>query len=556
MRPQPGASGPFARRKPTTFPEAGNRRYSCDPMPPSKKVGTYEIAEEIGVGGFGVVYKAWDPYIQRWVALKVCNARDHEATQRFFREAQLAGALQHPNITLIYDFGIEDETPFFVQEFLSGQDLDELLERGRMTRDAALGVLLQVCAGLAFAHSRGIIHRDIKPANVRILEDGTVKIMDFGIATSMTAEAHLAQSGAVLGTAGYLAPEQLSGKPVDARTDLFSLGVMAYELLAGARPFVGSNLSDVIDQILHHTPLPLRQRDPECPERLERAVLTTLAKEPSARFASITEFAHELKQIQDAAASDTSPARANTTTAVVRAELGRLLATPSVEPTAMTELAIRPLDRIASSVEAVRAKRPRWATTVLALAGGLALLAGGWWVLAQRGLVSGARLFAEPAPSPIALAIPSPAPTAIPTPSPVTIALFVDPPSDIEVDGKRLGKLATGSVTLMPGRHVVLQRIPGYREKTYNVDVAAATSKLVLRLPSYGYLSVLNDFDVSVQGSKVYIDGRPVGALPLRDRKVEAGRHALRVTWPGGGAYSSLVVVPTAASLDRVVHPE
>ena len=239
-------------------------------MTTAKRVGKYEIAEQIGVGGFGVVYKAWDPFIQRWVALKTCSATDPEATQRFFREAQLAGALQHPNITLIYDFGVEGKTPYFVQEFLSGTDLDDLLASRTVTLDGMLAILLQVCSGLDYAHSRGIVHRDIKPANVRVLEDGIIKIMDFGIAKSMEAESRLTQTGVALGTAGYLAPEQLSGKPLDPRTDLFSLGVMAYEMVTGVRPFSGPNLSNVIYQILNQDPVPPRQRNAACPERLER----------------------------------------------------------------------------------------------------------------------------------------------------------------------------------------------------------------------------------------------------------------------------------------------
>jgi hypothetical protein len=293
-----------------------------------KRVGKYEIAEQIGVGGFGVVYKAWDPYIQRWVALKVCSASEEEATQRFFREAQLAGALQHPNITLIYDFGIEEGTPFFVQEFLSGEDLDDILERTRPTLEASLGILQQVCTGLEFAHSRGIIHRDIKPANIRVLEDGTVKIMDFGIAKSLQAESRLTQTGVALGTAGYLAPEQLAGKPIDARTDLFSLGVMAYELITGLRPFTGPNLSNVIYQILHQPPNPPRKINPDCPERLEHAILKALAKDPGKRYSSVRAFGEDLRDIQASFSRRTPSGRVHTATGVVREELSQWIGAP------------------------------------------------------------------------------------------------------------------------------------------------------------------------------------------------------------------------------------
>jgi len=249
-------------------------------MTAPKRIGKYEIADQIGVGGFGVVYKAWDPYIQRWVALKTCAATDEEATQRFFREAQLAGALQHPNITLIFDFGIDDGTPYFVQEFLSGKDLDELVEHTQLSLEGILAILIQVCVGLEFAHSRGIVHRDIKPANVRVLEDGTVKIMDFGIAKSLQAESRLTQTGVALGTAAT-SPRAALGQTTRLATDIFSLGVMAYELIAGARPFAGPNISNVIYQILHQDPVAPRQRNSRCPERLEKAILKALAKDPT-----------------------------------------------------------------------------------------------------------------------------------------------------------------------------------------------------------------------------------------------------------------------------------
>ncbi len=315
-------------------------------MTAPKRIGKYEIADQIGVGGFGVVFKAWDPYIQRWVALKTCAATDEEATQRFFREAQLAGALQHPNITLIFDFGIDDGTPYFVQEFLSGKDLDELVERTQLSLEGIIAILVQVCVGLEFAHSRGIVHRDIKPANVRVLEDGTVKIMDFGIARSLQAESRLTQTGVALGTAGYLAPEQLSGKPLDARTDIFSLGVMAYELIAGARPFAGPNISNVIYQILHQDPVALRQRNPRCPERLEKAVLKALAKNPDERWATVRDAGQELKEVLASLSSRTQAQRTETTTSLVRGELARLAGRPSRNLTTPTQLAARPLDHL------------------------------------------------------------------------------------------------------------------------------------------------------------------------------------------------------------------
>ncbi|MEW6337342.1 MAG: serine/threonine-protein kinase [Acidobacteriota bacterium] len=520
-------------------------------MTAPKRIGKYEVAEQIGVGGFGVVYKAWDPYIQRWVALKTCAATDDEGTQRFFREAQLAGALAHPNITLIYDFGIDDGTPYFVQEFLTGTDLDELTQRQKLTLEGVLAVLIQVATGLEFAHSRGIVHRDIKPANVRVLEDGTVKIMDFGIAKSLQAESRLTQTGVALGTAGYLAPEQLSGKPLDARTDVFSLGVMAYELIAGVRPFAGPNISNVIYQILHQNPVPPRQRNPRCPERLERAVLKALAKNPDERWPAVRDFGQEVKDILAALSSRTQARRLETTTALVRGELARIAEQPAQQETAATQLAAQPLDRLPTDqLKPTRRAGRMW---LLAAAGVLAVAAAAVALIAFR---------PERAPAAVA-AIPSPAPpptaTAVPSPTvapPVRVEIFVDPASEVEIDGRSLGKVQTATVELPPGVHTVRQRIPGYLEKEHRVEVGTETTRLTFQLPPFGLLSVHNDFGVPMHGTTVTLDGRPLGTLPVRDRKVEAGSHEVVVRWPDGRTFTRRVDVPAAKSVPLVARPD
>jgi hypothetical protein len=522
-------------------------------MTASKRVGKYEIAEQIGVGGFGVVYKAWDPFIQRWVALKTCSASDAEATQRFFREAQLAGALQHPNITLIYDFGIEGKTPYFVQEFLSGTDLDDMLASRTVSLDGMLAILLQVCSGLDYAHSRGIVHRDIKPANVRVLEDGTIKIMDFGIAKSIEAESRLTQTGVALGTAGYLAPEQLSGKPLDPRTDLFSLGVMAYEMVTGVRPFAGPNLSNVIYQILNQDPVPPRQRNPACPERLERALLKALAKNPDDRYRGVREFATELKEVLASLPQRGASRRPETTTAMVREELARLAAQPSRGATAATDLAARQLDQVPTTGLPLGAKPRRVRTLVIVAAAAAVVLAVaiGLYV-SGSGTAAPAGGPTTPAPSPVT----PPAPTVVPTPVTVEVELFVDPPADVEVDGQALGRVQSTKVPLTVGRHTFRQRIQGYREMTHEADVTGAGQTITLHLPPFGLLTVVNDFGVAVQGASVYLDGNLVGALPVRDRKVEAGTHELRVVWPDGSEYHEQTEVTAARQQTRVVRPQ
>jgi serine/threonine-protein kinase len=522
-------------------------------MASAKKIGKYEIAEQIGMGGFGVVYKAWDPYIQRWVALKTCNATDAETTQRFFREAQLAGNLQHPNITMIYDFGVENDTPYFVQEFLTGVDLDELMAKERLSLPATVAILLQVCAGLEYAHSRGVVHRDIKPANVRVLEDGTVKIMDFGIAKSLQSESRLTQSGVALGTAGYLSPEQLTGQAIDHRSDIFALGVMAYEMVTGVRPFAGPNISNTIYQILNQEPVPVRERNKLCPERLEKAIHKALAKDPAKRFASVRDFARELKWVLQELPSP-SP-RAESTTAMVRAELARLEGKSPLDITSATQLSAAPLEHLPTeSVRPPQGRRLPWpalaASAAVAVAAALYVFLGsGSPTKAPKAL-----LVPTPPPTPVPTAPASAAP--LPTPALVEVEVVVNPPAEVEVDGKPLGKVASEKVALAPGVHTLRLRIPGFLEKTETVTVSPENPRLVFDLPRFGLLSVSPDLGVPIRDAQVTLDGRPLGSLPLSNRKVAVGPHRLQVTWPDGSTFAAQVDINDVSPTVVVVRPQ
>jgi TonB family protein len=222
-------------------------------------IGKYEIIGRIGEGGFGVVYKGRDAVLQRFVALKTCSSSDRQLRRRFFREGQIAAGLQHPNITTVHDLGIEGAIPYLVQELLDGEDLrHKIARREPLTLLQRLDVLAQVARGLAYAHLQGVLHRDVKPANIRVLPGGAVKIMDFGIAKLLHEVSDVTTQGQTLGTVGYLAPEQLRGGEVDRRTDVFSFGVLAYELLSGERPFKGSTFSEVSYRLLNEEPRQLR----------------------------------------------------------------------------------------------------------------------------------------------------------------------------------------------------------------------------------------------------------------------------------------------------------
>jgi serine/threonine-protein kinase len=263
-----------------------------------EKLGKYEIVEKIGVGGFGTVYRGRDPFIKRTVAVKTCQSDDDEIKKRFFREAELSGNLHHRNITTIYDFGIENGIPYIVQEYLTGEDLDKMIKRGEhIPLPRKIEILVDICEGLGYAHGAGIIHRDIKPSNIRILHDGAVKIMDFGIAKSFQTESNLTQTGITLGTAAYLAPEQIRGEGVDPRTDIFSLGVLAYELLGFQKPFRGEHISTVLFKILNEKPEALSKLNSEIPPSLEQAVTIAMEKGPAERYDSVADFKRDLGAI-------------------------------------------------------------------------------------------------------------------------------------------------------------------------------------------------------------------------------------------------------------------
>src|SRR5262245_3094852 len=265
-------------------------------METPKKLGKYEVVGLIGEGGFGVVYEARDPFIRRRVAIKACTARDGELRNRFYREAQIAGNLQHKNIVTVHDFGLENDVPYLVQEYLSGEDLHDKIRRGDAIPPLTkLNYLVQIAEGLEFAHEAGVIHRDIKPSNVRILENGRVKIMDFGIARLAAADSKFTKARMAMGTQGYMSPEQLEGQEVDQRSDVFSYGVLAYELLTYRKPFEADSFQALFYQILNKTPTPIRELWPECPRSVARFVETCLQKRREDRFSG---FAELLKHLQ------------------------------------------------------------------------------------------------------------------------------------------------------------------------------------------------------------------------------------------------------------------
>ena len=278
------------------------------------RIGKYEILAKLGQGGMGVVYKGHDPIIRRDVAIKIIHEHaleDPSVKPRFYREARSAGGLSHPNITIIHDVNEEDGRPFLVMEYLDGDNLRTRLNQGPPLRNRQkLDIATQICRALLYAHEREVIHRDIKPENIQLLPDGTVKVMDFGIARVQSETTTLTQTNSSMGTPRYMAPEQVKGEKVDNRADIFAFGVLLHELLSGTAPFPGENLTTIIYQILHTEPEPLELTPAEVCEDLQLIVSTCMEKDPDDRY---NNFAEVLEDLQAVAVPD-EPLPADTPT--------------------------------------------------------------------------------------------------------------------------------------------------------------------------------------------------------------------------------------------------
>ncbi len=276
-------------------------------------LGRYEIISELGQGAMGVVYKARDPMLDRIVAIKTVNLtlpKDElaEYEARFYQEAKAAGGLSHRNIVVIYDIGRSERVAYMAMEFLEGQELRRMLQsRTPIPLLQALDITAQVADGLQYAHDRHIIHRDIKPANIMVLADGSVKITDFGIARMRNNEVKT-MTGMILGSPKYMSPEQVSGKRADNRSDVFSLGVVLYEMLTGTSPFVADNIHGVMYQTMNFNPPAPKTLNPDLPEVLNFIAAKALAKNLDDRYQNARDLAHDLREILASAKGQAAPA--------------------------------------------------------------------------------------------------------------------------------------------------------------------------------------------------------------------------------------------------------
>jgi eukaryotic-like serine/threonine-protein kinase len=321
--------------------------------------GRYELEELVGTGGMSSVYRALDTLLERHVALKILHATygaDEETVERFRREARAVAQLSHPNIVTVIDRGEDAGRQFIVFEYVAGENLKQLVQReGPLPVRRALELTLEVAGGLAFAHEQGLVHRDVKPQNVLMNGDDRAKVTDFGIARSLDVDHGMTQTGTVLGTSNYIAPEQASGEPVDAYTDVYSLGVVLFELLTGDVPYDGDNFLAVAMRHLNDPVPDVRERRRDVSPRVAAAVARAMAKDPEERFPSMDAFAAELEAcLVELERGEEGPGP------------GDAAATQIVPPRVVRETRPRP----------ARARRRRSAWPALLLAVGILALAG------------------------------------------------------------------------------------------------------------------------------------------------------------------------------------
>jgi len=565
-------------------------------IPQMRTIGKYEVVEKIGEGGFGTIFKGFDPHIRRFVAIKSCSSEEQEVRNRFFHEAQIAGNLQHRHIVTVYDFGLQDEVPYLVQEYLSGEDLDRKIKRRDfLPLPEKLLYLMQVARGLDYAHSKGVVHRDIKPANIRVLEDGTAKIMDFGIAKLTNQDTGLTQTGMTLGTAAYLAPEQIRGEAIGPATDIFSWGVTAWELLSYQRPFTGQHISTVLYQILNERQPSLQEVAPDVPADLVAVIDRCLEKKPERRFASCADLLHELdRTIQSRRmvphsglaklAADSQAELSDTRSLAGRPPPVEAARTASL-PKPPTRGGIGDFDlegtgdvrRTPHSISATQAFQSRgfpWGTWVAMVAGALVVVALGWWLVqrARHGGDDGKRASADDAgesvagmalaasagaalPTPSPPPTPEPTPTATPPPQPATVIVPAawSPQVWVTVNKQRRRLDREQRFQVTPGAAITVRfdyEDGGYRDNGQRVVRVGEGESTRVENPIARPGQIQVQSKVGTPFGRVLLDGNDLGP-PIVRRTVSAGRHSLRIEpgTAGAAAIEQQVQVPSGGKL-------
>ena len=475
------------------------------PMPLTK-VGRYQIQEELGRGAMGVVYRGFDPTIGRQVAIKTIplDTGDPEVLMRFRREAQAAGILSHPNIVTIYDAGEDQGLCYIAMELVEGETLQRVIGRSPVPVERAIPIVEQVGAALDHAHSRQIIHRDIKPSNIMIT-GGHVKVMDFGVAkiTNMG----MTRSGQALGTPSYMSPELVKGAALDGRSDIFSLGVVLYEMFAWTKPFAGENITTVIYQIVGEQPQAPTELNPSLHPGLDRVVLKALAKDPAERYQNCAELVADLKGHAEGAPRQSAGAKAAVLAPAAAAGVSAVKRTPprrhGTQPVA------------APQVSGAAGRRQRKALLAAGAAVVLLLVTIGIWQMRRTTPPASSEPVKEVAApqlqsAPESQSVPPSAPAPPPPPatrrSPGEASRTTPPPAPAAVRGTgrvviltrpkgamiRVNDKATAyrspvEIGLPTGRHRITVERSGFARETRNVVVRKdRTARIAVRLKRIG----------------------------------------------------------------------
>ncbi len=530
--------------------------------------GKYEIVEKIGEGGFGVVYRGYDPAIRRDVAIKACTSLDPLIRRRFSKEAEIAGNLQHRNITIIFDYGEEDGTPFLVQEYLSGEDLDrKIRRRDPMTFGVRLSILIQIARGLAHAHAQGVVHRDVKPGNMRVLDDGVVKIMDFGIARVMASDSVLTVAGHTIGTAAYLAPEQVRGDAVDRRCDIYAFGILAYELLSFQKAFPGNRSSEILTRVLNDPPEPLALHAPELPPALLNLVERCVQKSPEDRFRDFGQIRAVLDRLLQKPPAD-APLNVRGETELQDED------TPSPPPRARGWAADGPTRQLPSwdalpVGEAPAAppapelpadpppqeESPPRTRSVLTYGLLLVLMAGvgalAFWIWGRNAPEAAAPAAPEvvlPEEAEVARDAPergeapaaSPPASADPAPllGTVTVAAAADPRTRVRLAGQTLTLNRAHSLQLQPGEHQATfeldaGRYRGRRSQTLRIEAGAS---IELRSPVAAPARLTVRAGLDTAQFSLWVAGDPLGTTPIDELELAPGSVEIGVGPAGSSA--------------------
>jgi hypothetical protein len=479
------------------------------------QIGRYQVIERVGKGGMGVLFRGMDPVLDREVAIKLMlvdfSDDEEQMRPRFYVEARAAAKLQHRNIVTVFEFAEEGNTPFIVMEFLRGTSLSaRMVSPLPLSLDAKLDVISQLCDALHYAHAQGVVHRDVKPANVFLLTDGTVKLLDFGIAKMTTST--LTRQGDVLGSASYMSPEQVRGSDtVDGRADIFSVGVVLYELLTGRKPFDADQPTATIVKILNEDPTPIESLAPELPAQLVAAVNRALAKDPDDRFATAGELSKELQWIRKAVAAgegaplDETRFASPTEIRSFQADLGK------VERKTTTS-------RTAAKTAPPAPSMPKWVVPAAAAAVVLVGVLAAVWMFGRSNQPATAAPATTGAP---AAAAPAPAP-APPANVDATLKVASEPAgAAITLDGRDTRQTTPASITVRgAGPHTLKLAKRGFVAKEIDLadaDVRSGSVSYTLEQAQVvmGSVSITSAYPVEVfEGSRSI--SRPSGSHQMK----------------------------------------